>query len=404
MFKMMLQAMEQQTTAVLEEKRNAHAMWFNEWARLFLQAYEPNKKVIYSSLYSFPGEILAAFDIVPFDFELASGMLATTKMGVPTMTEAENRGYSMDLCSFHRVSLGAFCKDFFPKSNLFITTSYFCDGKVKTNEILSLLHKKESLLLYVPSEINKDSLSYVEKQLRQIADKIGEATGQKLDEDRLKEAVRSSNRARRSHLKLLDLLKHRPTPWGGIHLISYSINGLVFIGTNIMEKLNNEFIKEMEHRIETGELRPERHRIFWFAWIPTYPSNIFDILKENEVSVPICETLKMYWDEIDEDNPFEELALKCLKNPFIGPHTRRTEGMDKIMDEYNIDGAILFATPACRHSKSTYRLLKDSMAKLDIPFLTLDVDISDPRGYSPEQTRTRLESFIEVLNQRKQMG
>jgi len=31
----------------------------------------------------------------------------------------------------------------------------------------------------------------------------------------------------------------------------------------------------------------------------------------------------------------------------------------------------------------------------------LDMDISDPRGYSREQTRTRLESFIEVLAQKR---
>jgi benzoyl-CoA reductase/2-hydroxyglutaryl-CoA dehydratase subunit BcrC/BadD/HgdB len=38
--------------------------------------------------------------------------------------------------------------------------------------------------------------------------------------------------------------------------------------------------------------------------------------------------------------------------------------------------------------------------KLGVPFLTLDMDISDPRGYSPEQTRTRVEEFIEILDQR----
>jgi benzoyl-CoA reductase/2-hydroxyglutaryl-CoA dehydratase subunit BcrC/BadD/HgdB len=70
------------------------------------------------------------------------------------------------------------------------------------------------------------------------------------------------------------------------------------------------------------------------------------------------------------------------------------------MDEYHIDGALLFATPACRHANGAYRLLQDSLADLDIPLLTLDMDIGDGREYSPEQTRTRLEGFIEVLEQR----
>ena len=41
------------------------------------------------------------------------------------------------------------------------------------------------------------------------------------------------------------------------------------------------------------------------------------------------------------------------------------------------------------------------MMKLGAPLLTLDMDISDPRGYSPEQTRSRLEEFFEILDQRK---
>jgi benzoyl-CoA reductase/2-hydroxyglutaryl-CoA dehydratase subunit BcrC/BadD/HgdB len=62
---------------------------------------------------------------------------------------------------------------------------------------------------------------------------------------------------------------------------------------------------------------------------------------------------------------------------------------------------MLFATPACRVSKTTHRILRDRTMELGVPFLTLDMDISDPRGYSPEQIRTRLEEFVEILDQRK---
>jgi len=33
--------------------------------------------------------------------------------------------------------------------------------------------------------------------------------------------------------------------------------------------------------------------------------------------------------------------------------------------------------------------------------LVLDMDIADPRGWAEEQTRTRLEGFIELLDSRK---
>jgi benzoyl-CoA reductase/2-hydroxyglutaryl-CoA dehydratase subunit BcrC/BadD/HgdB len=255
-------------------------------------------------------------------------------------------------------------------------------------------------LLEVPSSITADSVRYVEKQLRRFAGRIAEAAGQRFDEDRLKETVRSSNRARQSQLALLELQKHRPVPWSDNALIAYSIQSRLFAGTPVLERLNRAFVQQLEQRIATAQLEPERHRVFWFAWVPVYPTNIFEVFKAHQVSVPSCEMMKVHWDEIDEQNPFEGLALRCLKNPLVGPHTRRIEGLATMMDEFHIDGALLFATPACRVANGGYRLLQDSLAKLGIPLLTLDMDISDSREYAPEQVKTRLEGFVEVLEQK----
>jgi benzoyl-CoA reductase/2-hydroxyglutaryl-CoA dehydratase subunit BcrC/BadD/HgdB len=401
MFEDMLRVMERQSGEAFAETGSARSLWMHEWSKLVLQAFDPEKKVIYVSAYAFPMEILAAFDVVPFDFELASGMIGTTRMAVPAMLECEERGYSSDVCSFHRIALGGFYLNHFPRPDLLLTTSFYCDGKAKTNEILAILHEKEAMLLQVPAEVSRDSLGYVEQQLRQIAAKIATTVGQPFDEDRLKEAVRSSNRARKSQQKMLSLLKHRPAPWGGSQLISFSINSLWLAGTEVKERLNSLFVQEMEERIQADEGSPERHRIYWLAWIPTYPSGLFDILAEHQVSVPLCETFRVFWDEIDVESPFEGLALKCLKNPFVGPGARRTEGLETIAEEYAVDGAMLFATPACRHSKSTHRLLRDQTMQLGVPFLTLDMDISDPRGHSAERTRARVEEFIELLDEHR---
>ncbi len=397
----MFRAMKEQAEAAYRKTGTPLGLWYSEWARLLLRAYEPGSKVVCTSAYAFPMEILAAFDVVPFDFELTSGVLGAMDMAVPTMEEAESRGFPTDVCSFHRTALGASYLGELPKPEILVTTSFFCDGKAKTSEILAILHERESLLLQVPAAVNKDSLQYVEKQLREIAIGIGKAAGQTLDEDRLREAVRSSNKARESQQAMLELLKHRPAPWGGSELISFSINSLMFLGSEVKERLNNAFACEMERRIRDGDLQPERHRIYWFAWLPTYRSNLFDTLREHDVSIPLCETFRLYSDEIDEDNPFEGLALRCLRNPFVGPGSRRTEGLKRIVDDYQLDGALLFATPACRHSKTAHPLLKDAVARRGLPFLVLDMDIGDPRTYSPGQTRNRLEAFVELLEQQR---
>ena len=184
-------------------------------------------------------------------------------------------------------------------------------------------------------------------------------------------------------------------------MISFSINSLWFNGTPVKEKLNFEFVRQMEQAIEAAGAAPESHRIYWLAWLPTYPSNLFEVLEEHRVSVPLCENFRIYWDELDEERPFEALALKCLKNPFIGSGARRVQDLETVAEDYAIDGALLFATPSCRHANAAHRFLRDKLMRLGVPLLTLDMDISDPRGYSPEHTRARLEEFVEILDQRR---
>ncbi len=400
MYREMLEMVAERTASVLAEKEVPSMLYRNAWADLFLKAYEPGRRVVYTSVYAFPMELLAAFDVVPFDFEVAGAMMSNIGPGLEMMKAAEDRGYAMDVCSFHRCSLGATFNGHFPVPDLLLTTSYYCDQKAKTNELLSRFHGREQFLLYAPWEITRDSVRYVETQLRQIADKLGEITGEKLDEDRLKETVRSSNRARKSHLRLLDTLKHCPAPYGGADLIGFSINGLMFTGTEVKERLNQAYLRYMERAIRENPVGSERHRVYWFAWLPVYDAGLFETLAEMGVRIPICETFRVFWDEIDEDRPFEGLALKCLKNPFVGTAERRLQGLEAITEQYSLDGAVLFATPACRHANSAWRILKDRCAGEGLPFLLLDMDISDPRGYSKEQMKVRVEGFVELMAQR----
>ena len=80
MFKTMLQTMEQQALASLESRESAQALWSREWAREMLRAFDPEQTVVYTSAYAVPMELLRAFDVAPFDFELSAAMIGTTPL------------------------------------------------------------------------------------------------------------------------------------------------------------------------------------------------------------------------------------------------------------------------------------------------------------------------------------
>jgi benzoyl-CoA reductase/2-hydroxyglutaryl-CoA dehydratase subunit BcrC/BadD/HgdB len=101
-----------------------------------------------------------------------------------------------------------------PTADLTITSSYYCQGKAKTWEIVANRQGGECVAFDVPNEVSPASIRYVTEQLKDIAGRLAGITGQRLDMDRLKNAIHWSNRARESLQELNDLMKLKPCPWG----------------------------------------------------------------------------------------------------------------------------------------------------------------------------------------------
>lgn len=373
-----------------------HAMLEN-----FIKAFDNAYKTVYVSGYAFPIELLWAFDVVPFDFEIACNNLpaASGGHGSSIMKIAEDAGYDRDVCAFDRLIIGCDLNGMLPQGDLYLTSSYYCHGKAKANEIVAGRAGKKSVLFDVPNEISPGAIQYVISQLRDIAEKLENVTGQKLDIDRLKASIRSSNRARSSLLKINALMKTRPCPWDSVRASLLSLGG-IFWGTPIQEQIYRMLLTEIEGRVEKKGGLPERLRVLWFPWVPVQPTNFFDILKENQVSIPMAECAYVWWKELDEEHPFEALALKALNNYMVGSADRRAASLAKMAEEYEVDGAIHFSTPACYHENGAFRIISDALKKMNVPVLNLEGDMTDERNYFPEQASDKLKTFIEVMEER----
>jgi len=385
----------------LEERLRGYDLFMKESAAMNARAFDEDIKTVYVSGYAFPVELLRAFDVAPFDFEIACNNLpaATSGNGSSIMVTSENEGFSRDICSFHRLVIGCMLQEMLPEGDLYITSSYYCNGKTKVNEILANSQGKESVLFDVPNEISPASIRYVSSQLKEIAARLKRITGRKLDPDRLREALRWSNRARTSLQEVHDLMKNRPCPWDGARACLLELGGALLWGTPVREEISQLLVREIKERLNTGKLFPENYRILWFPWVPVQTTNIFNTLKENQTGVVMAEVARIWWSELDEDNPFEALALKALQNLHVGTTESRVNTMVKLAEEYQVDGAIHFATPACYHENASFRIISDALKEKGYPTIDLEGDMTDERNYSPERTRSTLNTFIDILKQ-----
>jgi benzoyl-CoA reductase/2-hydroxyglutaryl-CoA dehydratase subunit BcrC/BadD/HgdB len=69
-------------------------------------------------------------------------------------------------------------------------------------------------------------------------------------------------------------------------------------------------------------------------------------------------------------------------------------------EQYKVDGAIYWAFLGCRHTCATIKIIKETLNNIDVPMLTIDCDLVDPTINSPEDTRNKLQQFVELLEDR----
>jgi benzoyl-CoA reductase/2-hydroxyglutaryl-CoA dehydratase subunit BcrC/BadD/HgdB len=114
----------------------------------------------------------------------------------------------------------------------------------------------------------------------------------------------------------------------------------------------------------------------------------------------MVEAAHVWWSELDENSPFEALAHKALENYLVGPAHKRVKNLVRMAEDYECDGVIHFATPACHHENAAFRLISDAMKAKGLPVLYLEGDMTDERNYSPKQTANKLASFLEIIKEK----
>ncbi|MEW6266357.1 MAG: 2-hydroxyacyl-CoA dehydratase family protein [Thermodesulfobacteriota bacterium] len=383
----------------LRERPRGFELCLRELMTNFLKAYEPENPTVYVSGYAFPTELLWAFDVTPFDFEIACNNLpaAIGGRGSSLMQPAEKEGYSTDVCSFDRLIISCHLTGELPPGRLYLTSSYYCHGKAKANEAVAEAAGRENVIFDVPHEAGPAAFDYVLAQLKGITARLEAATGQRLDLDRLREAIRSSNRARATLGQVQELMKNKPCPWDGMRACLLSLAGAVFWGSPVLERVYDLILQEIEDRVKKGSALPENHRILWFPWVPVQTINAWTIFRENRVTIPMVEAAQIWWSELDPERPFEALARKALENYMLGPVERRVKSLLRLAEEYSVDGAVHFSSPACHQENAAFRPISDAFKARGLPVLNLEADMTDERNYSPQVMAGRLSSFLEVL-------
>ncbi len=416
-----------QKEASMIKQKTMIADHFDELGR----AGETGKKVVYTFVPGNLTELILAFDMLPVHPEINALQSGMRKASGDYIREAERHGHSEDVCTYVKCDVGMMMKGNIgptgtklPEPDLLLLSYTGCFTFMKWFETLKVLYDCPVVMLQVPyqgdGEIEPDMVDYVAKQIRdELVPVLEKISGNKLDEDRLRELLKNSKDAEEDLVWALESAKHRPSPidayFGGVYYIGPIFTA--FRGTEDAVEYYRMLRGEIEARIAGGAgpvtpegIMPEEKYRLVVEGPPNWTSfrEFWKMFYEEGAVVVASSYTKVggTYDRgfrHDPDRPFESLAEYCL-----GCYTNlnlpdRAKMLSDYVKDYEADGFLINSIKSCNSfSAGQLLILREVEQATGKPGGFIESDLVDPRYFSGANIKNRLESYFQMIDLKRQ--
>jgi benzoyl-CoA reductase/2-hydroxyglutaryl-CoA dehydratase subunit BcrC/BadD/HgdB len=360
-----------------------------------------------------PAELLKALGFYVLYPENHAAICGTARVAVEISSEAENAGYSRDLCSYARTDLGAMLSGKtpvgrLPKPDLLMACTNICQTVLFWYRVLAHHFNAPLILIDTPfvyyEQAPNHAVEFVKRQLEDAIPVAEKAAGKSLDERKLKQAAHLSRMASQLWLEIMERNQRQPAPISVFDQFIQMAPIVEMRGDAATVDFYAALLKEVDERASRGigAVKNERKRLLWDNLPIWYRLRyLAEFLGEHGVAI-VASTYTNAWGElaplIDPERPIESAA-----RTYIYPILNRGAGhklatMKRMIEAYHLDGVILHSDRSCKpysigQMDQRDRLIRDS----GVPALLLEADHSDARVFAEEQVANRLAAFVEML-------
>jgi benzoyl-CoA reductase/2-hydroxyglutaryl-CoA dehydratase subunit BcrC/BadD/HgdB len=232
---------------------------------------------------------------------------------------------------------------------------------------------------------------------------LEELTHRKMDRDRLSEVLEQTRRSTMVFREICELRKSVPSPMRSHHLIEMTLAQLLLSGTPELVNFYETIRDEMKEEMQKPNQVPERYRLINFFFYPSYLWKFLNLMETQYQASMITEPHLTLWSdaEINPSQPLESLANKAFALTDTGPLQGVTANIVRQAREYKADGAIYWAHMGCRQTCATIKIIKDALLKEGVPTLVVDCDLADSTIVSEDEIISKVEQFLELLDDRR---
>lgn len=345
-----------------------------------------------------PGELLTAAGLTPYSVEALSCFMAGTKCEQAFLRKTEEEGFPETMCSYHRVFLGAALTGLLPKPKCTVYTNLACDGNMMTFPYLKENYEIPGFYIDVPYEKNHEAVEYVAVQLREMKHFLEDVTGKKISEENVQMAVSNSKKAALNYKQQLLLRKeHDP--------VTSLTNELYAIFMCHLLAGSKEAVKYTELLLEDVKKAPkgEGLHVLWMHIMPFLQEPVKEVFNySKKMHISACDFVADGFQEMQALDPYEAMAEKMVHCIYNGNVDERIQMAENLAKTTEADGGILFAHWGCKGTIGASSLIKRSLEQFGLPTMILDGDGCNPANTSDGQVSTRLQAFMEMLEENKE--
>ena len=391
------------------------------------KAKENGKKVVYTFIPGNLNELIWTFDMLPVHPEINALQSAMRKKSSQYILEAEKHGHSEDVCTYVKCDIGMLKSgnigptgQKLPDPDLLLLSYTGCFTFMKWFELLKQEYNCPVAMLHVPYQADGDKtpemIEYVVRQLRdEVIPLMEKISGNKFDQDRLRQFMGASARAEDDLVAVWESAKHRPSPidayFGGVFYIGPMFSA--FRGLDTCETYYKTLREEVDVRVEKrlgpitpdGPMKEEKYRLVVEG--PPNWTSFRDFWKMfyDEGAVVVSSSYTRVGGVYDSgfrhdpNRPLESLAEYCS-----GCYTNlnlptRIEYLENAINDFNADGFLINSIKSCNSfSAGQLLILRELENRTGKAGGFIESDLVDPRYFSAANIKNRLESYFQMID------
>ena len=261
---------------------------------------------------------------------------------------------------------------------------------------------KPVYVIELPNRQSEEGIAMYRREIIRFKEELERRFETTITEDAIRHEIHLNNEITKSLLRLQYLMANDPAPVSGLNIVNTAYGSGFNMDVESLPARINDLADQIEAEYAAGKNEGKKPRIL----VTGSPSGgaALKVIRAIEdagavvVAFENCSGLKSML-LTDEENPdvYDALARRYLGIgcSCMSPNPNRMAMLDKLIDEFHVDGVVDIILQACHtYNVETALVGKLVKEKKGIPYTVVETDYSQA---DVGQIQTRMAAFVEML-------